>query len=85
MMIRSLFCTVLLFTSAILFPWPFTALITVALAFLDPLLPLAVGIFADTLYHAPQAGIVPVFTLYGLTITVIAVFVRSRLSTGPIR
>lgn len=70
--------------ATILFPWPFTVLLTLAASLLEPLLPLAVGLFADTLYYSPQAGGIPVFTLYGAVATVLATFVRSRLKAGII-
>ncbi len=71
--------------SVILFPWPFTALLAVGTAFLEPLIPLSVGLFADTLYYAPHAGSMPLFTLYGAMVTAAVLFVRSRLLTGPVR
>lgn len=77
--------TILSFISAILFPWPFTALLVFSSSLLEPLLPFAVGLFADTVYYAPQAGSLPMFTLYGALATVIAFFVRSRLSAGIIK
>jgi hypothetical protein len=74
--------TLATFVSVVLFPWPLTALLALASAFLEPLVPFAVGIFADTLYYSPQVALLPLFTLYGAVTTVVALFVRSRLSTG---
>jgi len=71
--------TILSFVSTVFFPWSFTMLLTLGASFFEPLVPLAVGLFADTLYYAPQSGGLPVFTLYGALITVLAFFVRSRL------
>ncbi len=76
--------TLLAFVSAILFPWPFTALLALGLSPFDPLVPLALGLFADTLYYTPQAGTFPLFTVYGAVATVLAFLVRSRLKTSII-
>lgn len=78
-MIKSGLLTVSTFVSVVLFPWPFTALLALATSLSEPLVPLAAGLFADTLYYAPQAGGLPVFTLYGAAISLIAVFVRRWL------
>lgn len=83
-MIQNGILTVATFISVLLFPWPLSVLFAVAASFFEPLVPFAAGIFADTLYYAPYAGTLPVFTLYGLGLSIIAVFVRSRLSTGII-
>ncbi|HVB19704.1 MAG TPA: hypothetical protein VNF51_00230 [Candidatus Paceibacterota bacterium] len=83
-MIRVLF-VVLSFVSVIFFPWPLAALLALACAFIDPMVPLAVGLFADTLYYTPQVGMLPFFTLYGAAATLVAFFVRSRLRAGSIR
>lgn len=73
--------TLTLFTlaSVVLFPWPFTVLLAISAASLEPLVPLAAGIFADTLYYSPQAHTLPLFTLYGALCTLLAFFVRSRV------
>lgn len=83
-MIRNALFTLATFVSAVLFPWPLTALLACLTAFFEPLVPLAAGLFADTLYYAPGASTLPVFTLYGLGLSVIVVFVRSRMRTGTI-
>lgn len=71
--------------SVIFFPWPLAAFFALASALFVPLLPLAAGIFADTLYYVPwSGGTVPLFTLFGVTVTMIAIFVRSRLKAGII-
>jgi len=83
-MIRRVF-TFFSFVSVIFFPWPFTVLLVLVSSCTEPLVPLAVGIFADTLYYAPSVGTLPLFTLYGAVVTIIAFFVRSRLRTGIIK
>ena len=75
---------VLSFISTIFFPWLFTVLLALAAALLEPLTPLALGLFADTLYYPPQAHAFPLFTLYGALVTALAFFVRSRLKTSII-
>jgi len=69
---------IIAFISVIIFPWPFTAVLALASAFVEPLVPLAVGLFADTLYYIPHAGY-PYFTLWGAVVTTIALVVQSRL------
>ncbi len=76
--------TLLAFVSTVLFPWPFTALLTLGLSLVEPLVPLAVGLFADTLYFTAQAGSLPRFTIYGAVVTALAFLVRSRLKTSII-
>ena len=73
------------FVSIVFFPWPFAALLALVASVSIPLLPLAAGLFADTLYYAPHAGAVPLFTLCGAALTVAAFFVRSWLSTSIIK
>ena len=77
--------TIATFVSAVLFPWPLTALLAVITSFFEPLVPLAAGLFVDTLYYVPHAGAFPVFTLYGLLVSGIAVLVRSQLRASIIR
>lgn len=72
------------FISVIFFPWSFTVLLAIVASFLEPLIPLAVGLFADTLYYSPHVNLVPLFTLLGTLVTSIAFFVRSRIRTGTI-
>ncbi|TSA44445.1 hypothetical protein D4R49_00140 [bacterium] len=76
--------TILSLVSVVFFPWPLTALLAAGASSVEPLVPLAVGLFADTLYYAPQAGALPLFTLCGILLTAISFFVRSRLKTGSI-
>ncbi|MBI5405502.1 hypothetical protein HY972_00480 [Candidatus Kaiserbacteria bacterium] len=68
--------------SAVFFPWPLTAILALASAPLEPLVPLAVGILLDALYFAPESGSIPVLALSGLAVSVAAFFVRSRLLAG---
>lgn len=84
-MIRNGILTISSFVSALLFPWPLTVLLALVASFFEPLVPLAVGIFADSLYYAPHAGALPLFTLYGLALSVIATLVRKRLRASIIR
>ena len=75
--------TVGAFASAFLFPWPFTAALALAGAFVEPILPLAVGLLMDTLYYTAHAAM-PLFTFCGAIVTALVFFVRSRLGTGII-
>ena len=76
--------TIICFVSTVLFPWPLTVLLSLVVASLEPLVPLAVGLFADTLYYSPQAGALPIFTLCGAFIAGAAFFVRGRLLASNI-
>jgi len=69
----------LAFISVIFFPWPLTALLVLASSLSIPLLPLAAGLFADTLYYTPHATALPFATILGAVATGAAFFVRSRL------
>jgi len=82
-MIRGLM-TLLTLASAVAFPWPLTAFLAIIVAPFEPLVPIAAGLFADTLYWTPGSGFLPFFTLSGAVLTVVSFFVRSRLSTGRI-
>lgn len=73
------------FISAILFPWPLTVIFALAASVYEPLIPLAAGLFVDTLYYVPQDGAMPLFTLYGALATTAAFLMRDRLKTGIIR
>ncbi len=74
--------TVATFISVVFFPWPVAVTLALGGALLVPLLPLAAGIFVDTLYYVPHAGALPIFSLFGALVTILAFFVRSRLATG---
>lgn len=76
--------TLFAFISAIYFPWVFTVLFALALSLAEPLIPLAIGIFLDTLYYAPSVETLPFFTLGGAVATAVMLFVHSRLRTGII-
>lgn len=77
--------TVITLISVLFFPWPLTACFALGMALYEPLVPLAAGLFADTLYYAPHARALPLFTLFGALATAAAFFVRSRLKAGPVR
>ncbi|MBU6388501.1 hypothetical protein KGQ72_01320 [Patescibacteria group bacterium] len=79
-MMRGIF-TFFTLASVIYFPWLLTALLALAVSSVEPLIPLAAGLFADTLYYTPQAG-VPLFTLFGAGFSALALLVRSRLLAG---
>ncbi|MEK7144562.1 MAG: hypothetical protein AAB794_01740, partial [Patescibacteria group bacterium] len=83
LMIRNALLTFSTFVSIVLFPWPLSALLVCITAFFEPLVPVAAGLFADTLYYAPGAGM-PLFTLYGLVLSIIIVLVRSQLRASII-
>ena len=70
--------------SVVLFPWPLSAALALSAATVEPLVPLAAGLLADTLYYAPSASALPFFTLAGGAATALAFFVRSRLRAGSI-
>jgi len=76
------------FLSVIFFPWPLTALLALVASVYVPLMPLAVGLFADTLYYAPYtrqlADALPLFTLYGALATGISLFIHTRLRSSYI-
>ncbi|MFA5998157.1 MAG: hypothetical protein WC814_02110 [Candidatus Paceibacterota bacterium] len=84
-MIRNGILTIATFVSVLFFPWPLSVLLALIASLFEPLVPVAVGLFADTLYYAPSAGTLPVFTLYGLVVSIIAALVRSRLRASSIR
>lgn len=79
------FLTIMTFVSAMLFPWPFTALLALIAALFEPLVPLAVGLFVDTLYYTSVTGAFPLFTLYGLFASIIAILVRRQLQASIIK
>jgi len=77
--------TLFVFISVMFFPWPFAAALALVSSLSVPLLPLAAGIFADTLYYIPRVAPLPFFTLYGAIVTSVALLVRSRLKTSIIK
>ena len=83
-MIR-IFITILTLTAVLFLPWQFSAAIALVSSPFIPLLPLAAGLFADTLYYSSKTEIVPLFTLYGALVTTIVFIVRNRLSAGIIK
>lgn len=70
--------------SAVLFPWPLTASLALAVSLFEPFLPFAIGLLVDTLYYTPAFGSIPFFTLSGLLATALSFFVRSRLKADSI-
>jgi hypothetical protein len=82
-MIRGLLL-VLGFAAVLFFPWPVAAIIGLTLALREPLAPLSLGIFADTLYWSPAAHALPVFTIAGALACAASYLVRGRLSKGII-
>jgi hypothetical protein len=82
-MIRKIF-TILPFAAALFFPWPLTAVLALGVAVYEPLIPLAVGLFADTLYYSPYGGALPFFSLAGAATTALAFLVRSQLKASII-
>jgi len=82
-MFRNGILTISTFVSAVLFPWPLTAVLALAVSFFEPLVALAAGLFVDTLYYVPQEGMLPIFTLSGLAVSVVATLVRNQLRAGP--
>jgi hypothetical protein len=72
-------------SSVFIFPWPFTVLLALLSAPFVPLLPLLAGLLTDMLFYVSQAGTLPLFTLCGFAATMLAFFVRGRLTTGTMR
>ncbi len=68
--------------SLILFPWPYTVVVTLGAALVEPLVPLGIGLLADTLFYGPQSYSVPVYTLGGALLSGVVLFVRTRLRAG---
>ncbi len=83
-MIRSISVTAALI-SMVVFPWQFTALLVVFVAFVEPFLPMIVGVGMDIIYYAPHASSWPQWSLYGFGMALAVLFVRSRLQTSSMR
>jgi len=64
--------------SLFFFPWPLTVVLALCAGWFAPLVPLALGVFADALYATPQSAL-PLYTLLGAALTALALFVRARL------
>lgn len=71
-------------SSVIVFPWSVSVLLSLIAVVVEPFVPLAAGLFADTLYYTPQAATLPLFAICGALTTAGAFFVRSRLKTSTI-
>lgn len=69
--------------SVVFFPWPLALLASMAAAVVSPLAPLAAGILADTLSFAPHAYALPLGTLVGATLALVAwlarIFFKARI------
>lgn len=76
--------TIITFLSALFFPWQLTAFLALILSLYEPWVPVAVGLFIDTLYYVPHGSVMPFFTISGVLVTSLSFFVRSRLKTGSI-
>lgn len=83
-MIRSLLSAFSL-AAVILFPWPFAALVALMAATVEPLVPFAAGVFADTLYFVPHTSILPYCSVWGAFATTVAFLVRRWLEASIIR
>lgn len=68
--------------SAFMLPPFFPAALALLGAFLEPLLPFAVGLLLDTLYYAPHAAAFPYASILGGLVSLAALFVRGRVSPG---
>lgn len=76
--------TLFIFFSALFFPWPLTACLALAISLFEPWVPVAVGLFVDTLFYVPHGASIPLYTLSGALVTIVSFFVRSRLKTSSI-
>ena len=76
--------TVSTFIATILLPWPATALLALAVASVEPLVPFGAGLFTDVLYYSSDAARLPYATLLGALASALALFVHRRLAEGII-
>lgn len=84
-MMRALF-VLLAFLSLFLFPYPYTVLLSLIASLYLPFAALVVGVLADILYFSPlppsSGGLsLPVGTLLGALLSVLALFVRRFVKT----
>jgi hypothetical protein len=81
MMLFALLMTGGALASLFVLPWQVAALLALIAAPFLPLAPVAVGLLADTLYLAPSASLhtLPVWTIAGIAVAVIALFVRRNV------
>lgn len=77
------FAIVCAFLSVIILPWPSTVFIMIGSSFFEPLVPLSIGIFADTVYYSAQST-VPLFTIFGAGMSIAIFFVRNYVKTSII-
>lgn len=81
-MITRALLTVSALTSVVLFPWQYAVLLSIVAAIVEPFAPLAVGIFADTLYYTPSIQTLPMYSILGACGTVLAFVLRTRMRTS---
>lgn len=72
------------FASALLLPWPVTALLAVLASVWEPLVPFGVGLVVDALYGTPAEGL-PYFTLLGFACSLGAYLVRRSIQASIMR
>jgi len=71
--------------SLLFFPFSLTVILTLLAAYATPLMPLAIGVLADTLYFSRGVASVPFYTLVGFATTVVALLVRRFIETSIMR
>lgn len=71
--------------SVVLFPWPVAALLALGMSLVEPYVPLVVGLLIDVFYYSSYGGALPLATLSGVCVTMLALLVRSRLVASIIR
>lgn len=69
--------------SVFVFPWPLACVLATFLSVVEPLLPLTTGLLIDTLYYSLHSGL-PIFSICGALMTVLAYLVRTRLRASII-
>lgn len=67
-----------------IFPAPLAIAVALLSAVFSPLTPLAVGILADALYYTESAYVVPLYSLWGAVVALLAFFVRRFVATSII-
>jgi hypothetical protein len=65
----------------VFFPWPLAALGAFALALMEPVAGLALGVILDTLYFARGVAHLPLCTVFGIAGTALAFLVRRFVKT----
>ncbi|HUQ29972.1 MAG TPA: hypothetical protein VM103_00405 [Candidatus Paceibacterota bacterium] len=72
------------FVSLFFFPFSFWMMAALAAAVSAPLAPFAIGIFADLLYYAPHASVVPLYTCGGAVLALVSFALRKFIETNII-